>query len=163
MTVELHVELQSVAPPGFDGVELHEANGYLIEQFLRDGVNDRTGEYGGTVENHCRFLLDTVRAPLRAIGSDRGGVRISPFTDILEVTNSNSGDLAVHIAKALNHHKVLYLHVIERRLEPYGEAPTEDVMLLIRKAFNGPFIAGGGFTRATRNDAIASGRADPIV
>nr|QCF46590.1 12-oxo-phytodienoate reductase [Pohlia nutans] len=149
---------------GFDGVELHGANGYLIDQFLRDGANDRTDEYGGSLENRSRFLLELVKGVGNAIGFQRVGVRISPFTDIAEVTDSDPSSLAVHVAEALSHYKILYFHVIEPRLSGEPQTPDhEDVMLPIRRAFKGTFIAGGGYTRDSGNQAIDSGKADLIV
>lgn len=142
-------------------MELHGANGYLIDQFLRDGANDRTDEYGGSLENRSRFLLELVKGVGNAIGFQRVGVRISPFTDIAEVTDSDPSGVAVHVAEALSQYNILYFHVIEPRLS--GEPRGPDVMLPIRRAFKGTFIAGGGYTRDSGNQAIDSGKADLIV
>lgn len=131
---------------------------------MRDGANDRTDEYGGSIENRCRFLIEIVKAVGNAIGFDKVGVRISPFTDLMGVTDSDPDALSLHIAKVLSPLNILYLHVIEPRTDPQeGDAPTEDMVLPIRKAFKGNFIAGGGFTRASGNEAIETGKADLIV
>ena len=149
-----------MAPAGFDGIEIHGANGYLIDQFLRDGANDRTDKYGGAIENRCRFLVEIVEAVGNAIGFERVGVRISPFADIQDVTDSNPVALSLHIAEVLSPLNILYLHVIEPRLS-YDDAL--DQMLPIRKAYKGSFIVGGGYTRESGNQAIESGQADLIA
>jgi len=135
----------------------------LIDQFLRDGANDRTDEYGGSVENRCRFLLEIVKGVGNAIGFGRVGVRVSPFTDVLNVTDSDPEGLSLHLAEALNRENILYLHVIEPRVSDGEWYPNDDVMLPIRRAYKGTFIAGGGYTRTSGNQAIESGKADLVV
>jgi 12-oxophytodienoic acid reductase len=156
---------QKLGPAGFDGIEFHGAHGYLIDQFLRDGANDRTDEYGGSIENRCRFLVELVTAVGNEIGFERVAVRISPFTDIQDVTDSNPLTLSLHIAEVLSSLNILYLHVIEPRIDPKEEdsALREEQVLRIRKAYKGTFIAGGGFTRATGIHAVESGKADLVV
>jgi 12-oxophytodienoic acid reductase len=156
---------QKLGPAGFDGIEFHGAHGYLIDQFLRDGANDRTDEYGGSIENRCRFLVELVTAVGNEIGFKRVAVRISTFTDIQDVTDSNPLALSLHIAEVLSSLNILYLHVIEPRIDPKEEdsALREEQVLRIRKAYKGTFIAGGGFTRATGIHAVESGKADLVV
>ncbi|KAK1403693.1 12-oxophytodienoate reductase 2 [Heracleum sosnowskyi] len=95
---------------GFNGVEIHGAHGYLIDQFLKDQVNDRTDEYGGSLENRCRFALEVVKAVSEEIGADRVGIRISPFADYNDSGDSNPEALGLYMAESLNKYGILYLH-----------------------------------------------------
>ncbi|KAK5845075.1 hypothetical protein PVK06_001228 [Gossypium arboreum] len=101
---------------GFDGVEIHGANGYLIDQFLKDQVNDRTDEYGGSLENRCRFPLQVVEAVTDEIGADRVGIRLSPFADYNDYADSNPEALGLYMAQSLNKYDILYCHMIEPRM-----------------------------------------------
>ncbi|CAI9115099.1 OLC1v1015933C1 [Oldenlandia corymbosa var. corymbosa] len=154
---------------GFDGVEIHGAHGYLIEQFLKDHTNDRTDEYGGSLENRCRFALDIVEAISNAIGPQRVGFRLSPWTDFLDVSDSNPAALGLYIAEALNKFNILYMHVVEPRLtinvaeKSSGRLHDSESLAPIRKAFNGTFLAAGGYLRDDGNEAVEEGRADLIV
>ena len=105
---------------GFDGVEIHGANGYLIDQFMKDTVNDRTDEYGGSLQNRCKFALDIVEAVANEIGPDRVGIRLSPFADYMESGDTNPQALALHMAESLNKYGILYCHVIEARMKTMG-------------------------------------------
>ncbi|KAL2254287.1 UNVERIFIED_CONTAM: putative 12-oxophytodienoate reductase 11 [Sesamum indicum] len=153
---------------GFDGVEIHGANGYLIEQFLKDQVNDRTDEYGGILENRSRFALEVVEAVTNEIGPNRVGIRLSPYTDFMEAIDSDPDALGLYMANALNKFNLLYLHVIEPRVVgarvlqgPKDEIPHQ--LLPMRKAFNSTFIAAGGYTRSKGNRAITDHYADLIA
>ncbi|KAG0560185.1 hypothetical protein KC19_10G160300 [Ceratodon purpureus] len=153
---------------GFDGVEIHGAHGYLIEQFLKDSVNDRTDKYGGSLSNRSRFMEEVVEAVVKEVGAERVGMRISPFTTIWDASDSDPSALGLHIANTLNKYNLLYLHVIEPRFtfagaDDFGLLETENSLWPIRRAYEGTFIAAGGFTRESGNDAIASGRVDAIV
>ena len=106
---------RAVFDAGLDGVEIHAANGYLIDQFLRDGTNTRTDQYGGTVENRCRFLLEILEATAHAVGADRIGVRLSPTGAFNDMTDSDPLPHFLAITKALNPFNLAYLHVIEGR------------------------------------------------
>ncbi|KAL0335290.1 UNVERIFIED_CONTAM: 12-oxophytodienoate reductase 1 [Sesamum radiatum] len=153
---------------GFDGVEIHGANGYLIDQFLKDQVNDRTDEYGGSLENRCRFALEIVEAVTHEIGSHRVGIRLSPYTDFMEsAIDSDPDALGLYMANALNKFNVLYLHVMEPRVGgtvlqgPEDEIPHR--LLPMRKAFKNTFIAADGYNRSKGNRAIADNYADLIA
>ncbi|URE12337.1 12-oxophytodienoic acid reductase, partial [Musa troglodytarum] len=98
---------------GFDGVEIHGAHGFLIEQFLKDSVNDRDDEYGGSLDRRCRFALEVVAAVADEIGADRVGVRLSPFADYGGCRDSDPEALALHLIRQLNQHGVLYCHMVE--------------------------------------------------
>ncbi|XP_024521050.1 12-oxophytodienoate reductase 1 isoform X2 [Selaginella moellendorffii] len=144
---------------GFDGVELHGAHGYLIDQFLKDGINDRTDGYGGSVENRCRFALELVEAVAKEIGSQRIGFRFSPFSNFSDSADSNPMKLAVFLAEALNRYNILY--VAEPKVKLSGEVESE--LWPVRRAFKGAFLAAAGFDRDSGNAAIETGLADLVV
>ncbi|KAH6823679.1 12-oxophytodienoate reductase 1 [Perilla frutescens var. hirtella] len=155
---------------GFDGVEIHGANGYLIEQFLKDGVNDRTDEYGGSLEKRCRFALQVVEAVTNEIGSHRVGMRLSPHSDFNEAVDSDPDALGLYMANALNNFNILYLHIIEPRVvggsDHVDDQEDEHMsckLLPMRKAFKNTFIAAGGYDRAKGNRAVAANCADLIA
>ncbi|CAN8275614.1 unnamed protein product [Cochlearia groenlandica] len=149
---------------GFDGVEIHGAHGYLIDQFMKDTVNDRTDEYGGSLQNRCKFPLDIVEAVSKEIGKDRVGIRLSPFADYMESGDTNPEALGVYMAESLNKYGILYCHVIEARMKTLGEiAECPHKLMPMRKAFKGSFISAGGFTREDGNEAVAKGRTDLVA
>ncbi|KAL8233498.1 hypothetical protein R6Q59_019598 [Mikania micrantha] len=149
---------------GFDGVEIHGANGYIIDQFLKDQVNDRTDQYGGTLENRCRLALEIVEAIANEIGRHKVGIRLSIFANYLECGDSDPEALGLYMAKALNKYKILYLHVIEPRMVQLGNIfETPYSTLPMRKAFNGTFISAGGYKKDDGNKAVADGNADLIA
>ena len=146
---------------GFDGVEVHGANGYLIDQFLRDGTNKRTDAYGGSIENRMRFLLEVVDAVSAAVGAERTGLRISPQNGQNDIADSNPQSLFNRVAAALSGKGLAYLHVIEG--DTGGAAVPPFDYLAIKRAFGGPFMANNGFDKVRANDAIAQGRADLVA
>ena len=149
---------------GFDGVEIHGAHGYLLDQFMKDGINDRTDEYGGTLENRCRFPLEVVEAVANEIGAERLGIRLSPFTEYLESIDSDPEALGLYMAEALNKYKILYAHYVEPRLvTSFEPIATNKSLLPMQKAFKGSFLVAGGYDREDGNAAIASGKADLVV
>ncbi|KAL5572366.1 hypothetical protein UlMin_021963 [Ulmus minor] len=162
---------------GFDGIEIHGAHGYLIDQFLKDGINDRTDEYGGTIENRCRFLLQVVQAVASAIGADSVGVRISPAIDHLDAMDSDPLGLGLAVIERLNKlqqklgSRLTYLHVTQPRYTAYGQTESgrpgseeEEAHLIrtLRKAYQGSFICSGGFTRELGMQALKDGDADLV-
>lgn len=149
---------------GFDGVEIHAANGYLIDQFLRDGSNTRTDQYGGAIENRVRFLLEVTQAVVAEIGADRVGVRISPVGTNNDMADSDPAALFTHVAAALKPFGLAYLHVIEAE-PPHPMAGPEGSPRLakaLREAFGGPLMLNGGLDRAKAEAALADGRADLV-
>ncbi|GJT58015.1 putative 12-oxophytodienoate reductase 11 [Tanacetum coccineum] len=102
---------------GFDGVEIHGAHGYLIDQFMKDGINDRTDKYGGSLENRCRFALEIVEAIVNEIGADRVGIRLSPYSSFSESGDSDPEALGIYMAKSLNTYRILYCSVVEPRMK----------------------------------------------
>ncbi|KAI3833764.1 hypothetical protein MKW92_017155 [Papaver armeniacum] len=150
---------------GFDGVEIHGANGYLLDQFMKDTVNDRTDEYGGTLEKRCRFAIEVVKAVVEEIGADKVGIRLSPFADYMESGDSNPEALGLFMAESLNKFGILYLHVIEPRMVIQQGDPQDTCYssLAMRKAFKGTFISAGGYTKVDGNKVIDEDRADLVA
>ncbi|UXH78545.1 alkene reductase [Roseateles amylovorans] len=148
---------------GFDAVEVHGANGYLLDQFLRDSVNDRTDAYGGSIENRARLLLEVMRAIVDAIGADRTGLRLSPVTPVNDAgQDSDAQALFNHVAEQLAPMKLAFLHVIEGQTGgPRDVAPFDYAAL--RERFKGPYIANNGYTREMALAAVAEGRADAVA
>ncbi|XP_058189916.1 putative 12-oxophytodienoate reductase 11 [Rhododendron vialii] len=149
---------------GFDGVEIHGAHGYLIDQFLKDQVNDRTDKYGGSLENRCRFALEIVEAIVNEIGANKVGIRLSPFADYMESGDSNPKALGLYMAESLSKFSVLYCHMVEPRMKKVGEKwESPQSLAPMRKAFNGTFISAGGYEREDGNQAVAENRTDLVA
>ncbi|HEY1784487.1 MAG TPA: nuclear transport factor 2 family protein, partial [Pirellulales bacterium] len=151
---------------GFDGVELHAANGYLVDQFLQDGSNRRTDAYGGSIENRSRFLLEIVEALVSVWGGSRVAVRIGPGGTWNRMSDSNPKALFDYVAEQLNQFALAYLHVIEPRVKgnvlvAEGQAPVATEQL--RKIFKGPIIAAGGFEPDTAEAIVQRGDADLVA
>eukprot|EP00249_Psilotum_nudum_P024285 c29143_g1_i3 orf=527-1849(-) len=142
---------------GFDGVEIHAAHGYLVDQFLKDGINDRTDEYGGSIENRCRFGLEVVSAIADEIGSDRTAIRISPIIDHLGAIDSDPITLGLHLVEKLNRLKLAYLHLTEPRFTSEGVTETPDDCSIFRNAYRGVVMTSGGYTRESGEEAIRTG------
>ncbi|KAI8003129.1 12-oxophytodienoate reductase 1 [Camellia lanceoleosa] len=149
---------------GFDGIEIHGAHGYLVDQFLKDQINDRTDKYGGSLENRCRFALDIVEAIVNEIGADKVGIRLSPFANYMESGDSNPKALGLYMAESLNKYGILYCHMVEPRMKTVGEKfESPDTLLPMRKAFKGTFIAAGGYDREDGMRAVAENHADLVA
>jgi N-ethylmaleimide reductase len=147
---------------GFDGVEVHGANGYLVDQFLRDSINDRSDRYGGSIENRCRFLVEVMTAVAGAIGSGRTGLRLSPVTPSNGATlDSDPQALMGHALQALAPLQLAFLEVVEGQTGgPRDVAPFDYAAL--RRGFSGACIANNGYTREMALAAVAEGRADMV-
>ena len=151
---------------GFDGVEVHSANGYLLDQFLQDGTNQRTDNYGGSFENRTRLLLHVVEAVTEVFGADSVGVRLSPHGTFNDMSDSNSDELFAFVAKSLNQFGLAYLHLVEPRAAGGNEVSDyqgEDITGVLRKLFNGTMISAGGYDRESGNQAIESGITDLVA
>ncbi|XP_020106949.1 putative 12-oxophytodienoate reductase 5 [Ananas comosus] len=149
---------------GFDGVEIHGAHGYLIEQFMKDSANDRTDEYGGSIENRCRFALEVVEAVVGEIGADRVGMRLSPFTDYVDCWDSNPEAVGLYMVQSLNKHNILYCHMIEPRMAiVQGRHQIPHRLLPLREAFRGTFVAAGGYDREEGNKVVDEGYTDLVA
>lgn len=153
---------------GFDGVEVHGANGYLIEQFLQSHTNLRTDRYGGSIENRARFLLEVTRAVVDIWGADRVGVRLSPYGVANGSGEADPMPLYTHAIQALDRLGLAYLHFIEPRSSGAGRAEVNhqnvpSAMVLFRPLVRGVLITAGGFTGETAEAAISAGHADAIA
>jgi N-ethylmaleimide reductase len=148
---------------GFDGVEIHGANGYLIDQFLRDGTNHRTDGYGGSVENRARFLLEVTEAVVGAWQPGRVGVRLSPTGAFGDMSDSNPASIFSHAARELNRFGLSFLHIMEALPGHPMASPGPRVSPLLRQEFQGPLILNGGYDAALGDQAIADGEADLIA
>ncbi|KAI4324206.1 hypothetical protein L6164_023761 [Bauhinia variegata] len=161
---DFRIAARNAVEAGFDGVELHGAHGYLIDQFLKDQVNDRTDKYGGSLKNRCRFALEVIEAVSEEIGAERVGIRLSPFADYNECGDSDPEALGIYMAKSLNKFGIAYCHVVEPRMKnPEEKSECSQSVVPMRKAFNGTFIVAGGYDREDGNKAIVENRADLVA
>lgn len=147
---------------GFDGVEIHGANGYLVDQFLRDGANQRTDAYGGSIENRCRFALEVVDAVVAEIGAGRVGIRLSPVTPANDLSDSHPQALFGHLVEQLDQRGIAFLHFVEGATGGPRDLPGFDYAGA-RQAFKGIYIANNGYDRQMAIDAVESGRADAVA
>jgi N-ethylmaleimide reductase len=157
---------QRAMDAGFEGVELHAANGYLMDQFLQDGSNKRTDEYGGPIENRARFLFEVVASLVSVWGRDRVAVRIGPSGTWNGMSDSNPEALFTHVADKLNQFGLAYLHIIEPRVKGNvviheGQSPVASERL--RKVFKGKIVAAGGFEPDTAKAIVEKGDADAVT
>lgn len=141
---------------GFDGVEIHGANGYLIQQFLSTNVNLRTDEYGGSVENRSRFLLEIVDAVVAEIGWERTGLRLSPGGEFNDIKENDAEELYDYVIAELNMRKLAYLHI-----GTFDQ--NRDWHPIIRPKYDGIYLAGVGFDKERGERTLAEGGADAIV
>ncbi len=153
---------------GFDGVEIHGANGYLIEQFLQSRSNLRTDQYGGGIQNRVRFLMEVTQAVIEVWGADRVGVRLSPYGVANDSGEADPMPLYTHAIRSLNPLGLAYLHFIEPRSSGAGRAEVNhqnvpSAMVLFRPVWKGVLISAGGFTGEAADAAIAAGHADAIA
>ena len=153
---------------GFDGVEIHGANGYLLEQFLQSRSNLRSDQYGGSIENRARLLVEITQAAIEVWGVGRVGVRLSPYGIANGSGEADPMPLYTHVVKALDGLGLAYLHFIEPRSSGAGRAEVNwqnvpSAMVLFRPIWRGVLIGAGGFTGETAEAAIAQGHADAIA
>jgi len=147
---------------GFDGVEVHGANGYLLDQFLRDGVNHRTDGYGGSVENRIRFPLEVVDAVASVWGPERVGIRISPLSDFNDMSDSDPRALFAAFAQALGERELGYLHIITDDALPEDDPRSFDPLTL-GDVFGGTVVAASGYDAETGAEVVEAGQADLVA
>jgi N-ethylmaleimide reductase len=156
---------QNARAAGFDGVEIHGANGYLLDQFLEGKSNRRTDEYGGSIENRSRLLLEVADAVIGVWGPDRVGVRLSPFGTFLDMGDSNPVGLFTYVLGELSNRGIAYAHVIEVQtgaaLAPDPNAPRK--VEIFHGAFPGVMISAGGYNVESAEQTIADGLADAVA
>ena len=145
---------------GFDGVEVHGANGYLIDQFLRDGANQRTDGYGGSMENRARFLFEVLTAVCAAIGSGRVGLRLSPLNSYNDMKDSDPLAWTAYLSEQLNRFNLAYLHVM--RADFFG-VQKADVMPVARANYKGVLVGNMGYTSDEAEAAIKDGKLDAVA
>ena len=147
----------------FDGVEIHGANGYLIDQFLRDGTNHREDEYGGSVENRARFLFEIVEGICAAIGSDKTGVRLSPSGTFNDMKDSDPKKHFSYICEKLNAYDLAYLHIIDALEGDIRHGANVVELSVLRESYKGILIANGGYTFERGDLAIEQNLADAVA
>jgi len=145
---------------GFDGVEVHAANGYLLDEFLRDGANKRTGAYGGSLENRARLTFEVLEAVSSVLGSDRVGLRISPLNSFNNMIDSDPVGLASWLASQLNDFNLAYLHAMRG---DFFQQQSGDVMTPIRSHYKGVLIGNMGYTADEADQAISEGKLDAVA
>lgn len=145
---------------GFDGVEIHGANGYLLDEFLRDGSNKRTGPYGGSIENRARLMLEVLDVTISVWGADRVGIRISPLNSYNTMIDSDPVGITTYLAHQFNERKIAYLHVMR---SDFFQAQQGDVMSPARAAFHGVLIGNMGYTADEAEQAINDGKLDAVA
>jgi N-ethylmaleimide reductase len=147
---------------GFDGVEIHGANGYLLDQFAKDGTNKRTDAYGGAIENRARLMLEIAKVVAAEAGPERTGIRISPVTPSNDISDSNPQPLFDHIVDGLSALRLVYLHVVEGATGgPRDNAPFDYASL--RKRFSGAYVANNGYDFELATKVLAADAADLIA
>jgi len=149
---------------GFDGVEIHAANGYLLDQFLKDGTNKRDDIYGGSIENRTRLVLEVAQVVTDVWGGNRVGIRISPTGTFNSMTESNPHALFSYLVEKLNQFNLAYVHVVER----FGVSKEDDVdndfdFVQLRRLFNGAYIANGGYTGEYAEQSLNEDNSDLVA
>lgn len=149
---------------GFDGVEIHGANGYLIDQFVQDSTNKRNDQYGGSVENRARFALEVTKAVADAIGSERVGIRLSPSGEFNDMYDSNPKHTFTYLINQLNKFDLAYLHLVEPLTDVSDkENYLGEVTSFFRNIYEGTLITCGGYTKESGNEAIGENNADLVA
>lgn len=139
---------------GFDGVEIHGANGYLIDQFLQDTANKRTDEYGGSVENRSRFAVDVVDAVVKAIGAERTGIRLSPFSNFQGMRMQDPFPQFTDVIKKISGYGLSYIHLVEGRVSGNADVESADRLEPLVELVKGPVLIAGGFKPDSAKNAV---------
>ncbi len=145
---------------GFDGVQLHGAHGYLLDQFLRDGCNDRDDDYGGSLANRARLLLETVDAAISVLGPGRVSVRISPLVPYNDMVDSDPPALVEHVARELDARRIAFL---ELRHDHFARPEEQALARIARANFRGVLVSNGGYDQASAGAAVAGGATDAVA
>lgn len=148
---------------GFDGVEIHAANGYLIDQFLKDRTNRRTDAYGGSIENRTRLLVEVVEAVTGAWSADRVGLRLSPVSPSNDIADGDPEPLFARAVERIDRFGLAYLHVVEGATQGPREVEGGFDLQRLRRLFSGPYMANNGYDRALASETLRAGRADLIA
>jgi len=148
---------------GFDGVEIHSANGYLLDEFLRDGTNIREDEYGGSIENRSHFLFDVIKAVTAEIGADRTGLRLSPSGTFNDMTDSDPQKHFTYVCNKLNDFDLAYLHIVDALEGDIRHGANVVELSALRDAYKGVLITCGGYDKDRGNTAIKDNLADAVA
>ncbi|SJM92174.1 N-ethylmaleimide reductase, FMN-linked [Crenothrix polyspora] len=148
---------------GFDGVEIHSANGYLLDQFLRDGTNQRTDNYGGSLENRARLLLEVTTAVIEVCGAGRVGIRLSPSGTFNDMADSNPEAIFVYLLTELSHFNLAYLHIVDALEGDIRHGAKVITLDVLRKAYKGNLIVCGGYNQVRGEAVLAEGMADAVA
>lgn len=165
---EFKVAAQNAKAAGFDGIEIHSANGYLLDQFLQDKTNQRTDQYGGSIQNRLRLLGEVIETVTTVFSADRVGVRLSPYGSFNDIGDSDPVALFTAAIEKLNGYKLAYLHMIEPRATAAGGADKTDADApvtseIFRAAYQGKFITAGGYDQAMGERVLEEGLADAVA
>ncbi|MEY4768143.1 MAG: hypothetical protein RL637_782 [Pseudomonadota bacterium] len=160
---QYRIAAKNALTAGFDGVEIHAANGYLLDQFLRDGSNQRTDQYGGSFENRCRLLLEVTQAVIKVWGAERVGIRLSPSSTFNDMSDSDPARLFAYLLGQLNRFDLAYLHLINTLDSDKRHQAKKVDLAALRHAYLGTVIICGGYTQETADLAIAEELADAIA
>jgi N-ethylmaleimide reductase len=162
MVEQYRVAARHAIEAGFDGVEIHAANGYLLDQFLRDKTNHRTDDYGGSIENRTRLLNEVLKAVVNEVGAERTAIRISPVTPANDISDSHPQALFNHVAEQLGQYPLLYVHVIEGATGgPRDNIPLDYAAL--RQRVNAPWMVNNGYDLALAKSVLSQGGADLVA
>ncbi len=148
---------------GFDGVEIHSANGYLLDQFLRDGTNKREDEYGGNIKNRSRFLFEVIKAVTSAVGADKTGVRLSPSGTFNDMTDSDPQSHFTYVCEKLNDFGLAYLHIVDALEGDIKHGANVVGLEVIRDAYKGVLITCGGYDKERGNRTVKKAQADAVA
>ena len=160
MVAQFRAAATRAAQAGFDGAQLHGAHGYLLDQFLRDSVNDRADIYGGSIENRSRLLIEVVDAVSEVLGSGRVSVRISPLVSYNDIADSNPPELVRYLARELSLRKIAFL---ELRHDDHRAPAEQNLARIARQYFQGPLFVNGAYDLASAQATLAAGSADAVV
>jgi N-ethylmaleimide reductase len=160
---QYRVASQNALAAGFDGVEIHAANGYLLDQFLRDGSNQRTDAYGGSIENRARLLMEVTLAVTAVWGAARVGVRLSPVSPANDIADSDPVKLFSYVVEQLNQFGLLYLHLVEGSTGGPREVAHGFDLQILRRLFKGIYMANNGYDRALAVKVRQQGLAELIA
>lgn len=155
-----HRGAENAKEAGFDAVEIHGAHGYILDQFLRDGANDRTDDYGGPIANRAKLLFEAIDAAIDVFGPDRTGVRISPLMPFNDMKDSHPPELVAYVAEELQKRNAAYLHL---RHAKESDPAERELARIARRHYRGTLVLNGGFTRESGEQAIQEGLADAIA
>lgn len=159
IALEFAAAARNAIDTGFDGVELHSANGYLLHQFLSSNVNRRTDRYGGSIANRVRMPLEVLDAVVAEVGAERTGLRISPGHTFNDIAEDDMDELYAHYLGELERRHLAYLHV----MRPFANAIDEDVVALVRAHYRGKMVVCGGYDRDSAAALVAKGDADAVA